>query len=52
MTLMPALRRQRQAELLVPVQPGLQKQFQDSQGYTVKFCPKNTKKKKKKRKEN
>ena len=34
--LVPALGRQRQADFLVPGQPGLQSEFQDSQGYTEK----------------
>jgi hypothetical protein len=38
--LIPALGRQRQAS-----QPGLQSEFQDSQGYTEKPCLKNTNKK-------
>jgi hypothetical protein len=32
--LIPALRRQRQADFWVRGQPGLQSEFQDSQGYT------------------
>ena len=50
----PALWRQRQVDFLVQGHPGLQSEFQDSQGYTAKTClPKKsttTKKKKKKRK--
>jgi hypothetical protein len=34
-----ALGRQRQADFLVRGQPGLQSEFQDSQGYTEKPCP-------------
>ena len=34
--LIPTLRRQRQAELRDQGQPGLQTEFQDSQGYTEK----------------
>jgi hypothetical protein len=40
--LIPALQRQRQADFWVPGQPGLQSEFQDSQGYTEK--PKQTNK--------
>jgi hypothetical protein len=36
--LIPALRRQRQADFWVRGQPGLQSKFQDSQGYTEKSC--------------
>jgi hypothetical protein len=36
--LVPALRRQRQADFWVQSQPGLQSEFQDSQGYTEKPC--------------
>jgi hypothetical protein len=42
--LIPALGRQRQADFWVRGQPGLQSEFQDSQGYTEKPClekPKN-----------
>jgi hypothetical protein len=49
MPLIPALRRQRQADFWVLGQPGLQSEFQDSQGYTEKPCPE--KKQKEKRKE-
>jgi hypothetical protein len=49
--LVPALRRQRQADFWVQGQPGLQSEFQDSQGYTEKLCLGKTKKKKKKKKE-
>jgi hypothetical protein len=34
----PALGRQRQADFWVRSQPGLQSEFQDSQGYTEKPC--------------
>jgi hypothetical protein len=44
--LIPALGRQRQADLWVWGQPGLQSEFQDSQGYTEKPCLKKKKKKK------
>jgi hypothetical protein len=44
--LIPALRRQRQADFLVRGQPGLQSEFQDSQGYTEKPCLEKPKKKK------
>jgi hypothetical protein len=36
--LIPALRRQRQVDFWVRGQPGLQSEFQDSQGYTEKPC--------------
>jgi hypothetical protein len=36
--LIPALGRQRQADFSVRGQPGLQSEFQDSQGYTEKPC--------------
>jgi hypothetical protein len=36
--LVPALRRQRQVDFRVQGQPGLQSEFQDSQGYTEKPC--------------
>jgi hypothetical protein len=36
--LIPALGRQRQADFWVQGQPGLQSEFQDSQGYTEKPC--------------
>jgi hypothetical protein len=39
--LIPALERQRQADLLVQGQPGLQIKFQDSQSYTEKHCSEN-----------
>jgi hypothetical protein len=51
MTLIPALGRQRQADLWVWDQPGLQSEFQDSQGYTEKPCLKRNKKQTKKPKE-
>jgi hypothetical protein len=38
MPLIPALGRQRQADFWVQGQPGLQSEFQDSQGYTEKPC--------------
>jgi hypothetical protein len=41
--LIPALRRQRQADFWVWSQPGLQSEFQDSQGYTEKPCLEKTK---------
>jgi hypothetical protein len=41
----PALRRQRQVDLWVRGQPGLQSEFQDSQGYTEKPCLEKPKKK-------
>ena len=45
MPLIPALGRQRQADFLVRGQPGLQSEFQDSQGYTEKpFLEKHTSK--------
>jgi hypothetical protein len=43
--LIPALGRQRQADFWVRGQPGLQSEFQDSQGYTEKPCLKKPKKK-------
>jgi hypothetical protein len=46
MPLIPALGRQRQAGFWVQGQPGLQSEFQDSQGYTEKPCLKKKKKKK------
>jgi hypothetical protein len=42
----PALGRQRQADFWVRGQPGLQSEFQDSQGYTEKPCLEKTEKKK------
>jgi hypothetical protein len=38
MPLIPALVRQRQVDFWVRGQPGLQSEFQDSQGYTEKPC--------------
>jgi hypothetical protein len=38
MPLIPALMRQRQVDFQVRGQPGLQSEFQDSQGYTEKPC--------------
>jgi hypothetical protein len=38
MPLIPALRRQRQADFWVRGQPSLQSEFQDSHGYTEKPC--------------
>jgi hypothetical protein len=46
--LIPALGRQRQVDFRVRSQPGLQSEFQDSQGYTEKPCLKKKKKKKSK----
>jgi hypothetical protein len=40
--LIPALGRQRQVDLWVQGQPGLQSEFQDSQGYTEKLFPSST----------
>jgi hypothetical protein len=45
MPLIPALGRQRQVNFLVRGQPGLQSEFQDSQGYTEKPCLEKKKKK-------
>ena len=50
MSLIPALGRQRQVDIWVRGQPGLQSEFQDSQCYKEKPCLKNQKKKKKKKK--
>jgi hypothetical protein len=44
--LVPALGRQRQVDLWVRGQPGLQSEFQDNQGYTEKPCLEKTKTKK------
>jgi hypothetical protein len=44
MPLTPALGRQRQADFWVRSQPGLNSEFQDSQGYTEKPCLKKTNK--------
>jgi hypothetical protein len=41
MPLIPALGRQRQVDFWVQGQPGLQSEFQDSQGYAEKPCLKN-----------
>ena len=49
MPLIPALGRQRQVDFWVQGQPGLQSEFQDSQGYTEKPC---LKKKQNKTKQN
>jgi len=38
MSLIPTLGRQRWEDFRVPGQPGLQTEFQDSQGYTEKPC--------------
>ena len=38
MPLIPALGKQREADFSVQGQPGLQREFQDSQGYTEKHC--------------
>ena len=43
MPLIPALGRQRQVDFWVQRQPGLQSDFQDSQGYTEKPCLKTNK---------
>jgi hypothetical protein len=40
--LIPALGRQKQVDFWVQGQPGLQSEFQDSQGYTEKPCLKKT----------
>jgi hypothetical protein len=45
--LIPALGRQRQADFWVRGQPGLQSEFQDSQGYTEKPCLEKPKRKNK-----
>jgi hypothetical protein len=49
MPLIPALGGQRQVDFWVRGQPGLQSEFQDSQGYTEKPCHKKTKKEKEKK---
>jgi hypothetical protein len=49
MFFIPVLGRQRQADFGVRGQPGLQSEFQDSQGYTEKTCLEKAKKKKKKK---
>jgi hypothetical protein len=46
--LIPALGRQRQVDFWIRGQPGLQSEFQVSQGYTEKPCLEKSKKKKKK----
>jgi hypothetical protein len=48
MPLIPALGRQRQVDFWVRGQPGLQSEFQDSQGYTEKPCLENKTKQKNK----
>jgi hypothetical protein len=45
--LIPALRRQRQADFRVRGQPGLQSEFHDNQDYTERPCLEKPKKKKK-----
>jgi hypothetical protein len=50
--LIPALGRQRQADFWVRGQPGLQSEFQDSQGYTEKPCLKKQKPKNKNKTKN
>ena len=50
--LIPALGRQRQGDFWVWGQPGLQSEFQDSQGYTEKPCLRKPKKKKKNKNKN
>jgi hypothetical protein len=52
MPLIPALGRQRQVDLWVWGQPGLQSEFKDSQGYTEKPCLEQTKQTNKKPKTN
>jgi hypothetical protein len=47
MPVIPAPRRQRQADFWVRGQPGLQSEFQDSEGYTEKSCLEKPKEKKK-----
>jgi hypothetical protein len=49
--LIPALRRQRQADFWVQGQLGLQSEFQDSHGHTEKPCLEKNKNKKRKRKQ-
>jgi hypothetical protein len=51
MPLIPALGRQRQVDFWVQGQPGLQSEFQDSQGYTEKPCLEKTKNKTKQNKQ-
>jgi hypothetical protein len=50
MPLIPALGRQRQADFWVPGQPGLQSEFQASQGNTEKPCLEKQRRKKEKEK--
>ena len=50
--LIPALGRQRQEDFWVRGQPGLQSEFQDSQGYTEKPCLEKKNKKTKNKKKN
>jgi hypothetical protein len=50
MPLIPALGRQKQVDFWVLGQPGLQSEFQDSQGYTEKACLEKQKTKNKKQK--
>jgi hypothetical protein len=50
MPLIPALGRQRQVDFWVRGWPGLQSEFQDSQGYTEKPCLKKTNKQTKNKK--
>jgi hypothetical protein len=52
MPLIPALGRQRQADFWVQGQPGLQSEFQDSQGYAEKPCLEKQNKTKQKTKQN
>jgi hypothetical protein len=52
MPIIPALGRQGQADFWVRGQPGLQSEFQDSQGYTEKPCLEKTKKNKQTNKQN
>jgi hypothetical protein len=50
--LIPALGRQRQAYFWVRGQPGLQSEFQDSQGYTEKLCLEKNKQQQQQQKQN
>jgi hypothetical protein len=50
--LIPALGRQRQVDFWVRGQPGIQSEFQDSQGYTEKPCFKKAKEQQNKKKKN
>jgi hypothetical protein len=52
MPLIPAPGRQRQADFSVRGQPGLQSEFQDSQGYTEKPCLRNKTNKQTNKKQN